>query len=48
MTRNGNYPPIKLVEHPDEGFTAIADEDILKMTLVAEYVGEVSISIIIC
>jgi len=41
MTRNGNYPPVMVEEDKNQGFIVRADENIPKMTLIAEYVGEV-------
>ena len=28
LTRQGNYPPVKVIEHIKEGFTVIAEEEI--------------------
>ena len=41
MTRNGNYAPVIVEEDKNQGFIVRADEDIPRLTLISEYVGQV-------
>jgi hypothetical protein len=41
MTRNGDYAPVIVEEDKIQGFVVRADEDIPRLTLISEYVGEV-------
>jgi len=41
MTRNGDYAPVVVEEDKLQGFVVRADEDIPRLTLIAEYVGQV-------
>ncbi|KAJ0629402.1 putative [histone H3]-lysine(4) N-trimethyltransferase chromatin remodeling SET family [Helianthus annuus] len=41
MAERGEYPPLRIVYDPIEGYTIQADGPIKDMTLIAEYTGEV-------
>ena len=41
MTRKGDYAPLEVLEDKVQGFVVRAEANISKMTLVAEYVGDV-------
>ncbi len=41
MTRSGNYAPVMVEEDKNQGFIVRADDDIPRLTLIAEYVGDV-------
>ena len=41
MTQAGLHPPLVIRDDPVEGYMVCADEPIMDMTLLCEYVGEV-------
>ncbi|KAI3776798.1 hypothetical protein L1987_46588 [Smallanthus sonchifolius] len=41
MAKRGEYPPLRIVFDPDQGYTVHADDRIKHMTLIAEYTGDV-------